>query len=124
MLEINKQVSQVQTDTSYCASVYIFYEAGSWMLSFPFYCTDISYEGFRGLFISSEERNVDPCSFLETKKIYAIQLDPLNRELIFPQTKIILDSIEQNSDFTQVTCSFIDKSRELIDTVNQIKLTT
>ena len=124
MLEINKQVIQPQADTSYCATVYIFYEAGSWMLSFPFYCTDLSYEGFRGLFVSSKENDVDPCSFLEEKKTYSIQLDPINRELIFPQTKIILSSIEQTSDSIQISCSFIDRSKELIDAVNQIKLTT
>ncbi len=115
---LNKSSSQV-------ATVYIFYEGGSWMLSIPFDCNEISYEGFSAECVSFLESDIDDVdSFLQEGRIYWIQIDPQNKELIFPQTKIRLDSLEKNSSSLRVVCSFIDSSKEIIDAVNQIKLSS
>ena len=106
-----------------CATAFIFYEAGSWMLSFPFYCLDLSYDGFTGVLVSKDPGS-DPCDFLESTGEYLVQIDPTNKELIFPQTRIRLESIEKDQSNLKVVCSFIDRSREIMEAVNQIKLTS
>ncbi len=112
-------------DSFQIATVYIFYEGTSWMLSVPFDCTELSYEGFSGVLSSVSDTGPDDVSsFLQEGRIYWIQIDPINKELIFPQTKVRLDSLEQSSSSLRVRCSFIESSKEITDAVNQIKLSS
>ena len=112
------------THANYLAKLYVFFEAGSWMMSFPFYCSSISYEKFSAIYCSKDTKSNSSSilSFLKPDNTYTVQIDPINPELIFPISKIKLLSITEEEDLIKIEGLFTETSKEMIDAVNQIKL--